>query len=118
MSMMRAAAMLAALLALSTASGAALETAGAAPPSGWAPTDTARIHPGTMMYTAGAQCTANFVFTDAASRVYVGYAAHCAGTGSATDTDGCKAGSLPVGTRVTFAEGGSLLSGGTKVGAG
>ena len=44
-----------------------------------------------MMYTAGAQCTANFVYTDSAANVYVGYAAHCAGTGAATDTDGCKA---------------------------
>ena len=31
---------------------------------------------------------------------YVGYAAHCAGTGEATDTNGCDAGSLPLGTRV------------------
>ena len=55
----------------------------------WAPAATAQIHPGTMMYTDGAQCTANFVYTDAAGNVYVGYAAHCAGTGSSTDTDGC-----------------------------
>ena len=41
------------------------------------------------MYTKGAQCTGNFVFTDGAGRVYVGYAAHCAGKGAATDTDGC-----------------------------
>ena len=82
----------------------------------WAPAATAEIHPGTMMYTAGAQCTANFVFTDAASNVYVGYAAHCAGTGAATDTDGCLAGSLPLGTPVTFNEGGSLVSEGTVVG--
>ena len=32
----------------------------------WAPAATAKIHPGTMMYTQGAQCTANFVFTDGA----------------------------------------------------
>ncbi len=44
-----------------------------------------------MMYTDGAQCTANFVYTDAAGDTYVGYAAHCAGTGAATDTDGCTA---------------------------
>ena len=82
----------------------------------WAPAATAKIHPGTMMYTAGAQCTANFVFTDAASNVYVGYAAHCAGTGGATDTNGCQAGSLPLGTPVTFNEGGSLLNEGTVIG--
>jgi hypothetical protein len=86
--------------------------------SQWAPAATAKIHPGTMMYTDGAQCTANFVYSDAAGAVYVGYAAHCAGTGGATDTDGCEAGSLPLGTRVTFNEGGSLLSDGTVVGNG
>jgi hypothetical protein len=109
-----------ALAALSTTVlGAALVTAApanAAPT--WAPADTADIHPGTMMYTEGAQCTANFVYTDAVANVYVGYAAHCAGTGSATDTDGCKAGSLPLGTKVTFNEGGSLVDEGTQVGSG
>jgi hypothetical protein len=84
----------------------------------WAPAATAKIHPGTMMYTQGAQCTANFVFTDGAGATYVGYAAHCAGLGEATDTDGCLAASLPLGTRVTFNEGGSLVSEGTQVGAG
>jgi hypothetical protein len=84
----------------------------------WAPAATAKIHPGTMMYTDGAQCTANFVFTDSAGATYVGYAAHCAGLGEATDTDGCLADSLPLGTRVTFNEGGSLLDEGTQVGAG
>jgi hypothetical protein len=84
----------------------------------WAPATTAKIHPGTMMYTDGAQCTANFVFTDGAGATYVGYAAHCAGLGEATDTDGCLADSLPLGTRVTFNDGGSLVSEGTQVGAG
>jgi hypothetical protein len=84
----------------------------------WAPADTAEITPGVQMYTDGAQCTANFVFTDGAGHTYVGYAAHCAGTGAATDTNGCDAASLPLGTRVTFARGGSLVSGGTAVGHG
>jgi hypothetical protein len=84
----------------------------------WAPAATAKIHPGTMMYTDGAQCTANFVFTDSAGATYVGYAAHCAGLGEATDTNGCLADSLPLGTRVTFNEGGSLVSEGTEVGRG
>jgi hypothetical protein len=84
----------------------------------WAPAGSAQIHPGTQMYTEGAQCTANFVFTDAAGEVYVGYAAHCAGLGEATDTNGCEAESLPLGTRVTFNKGGSLVSEGTQVGAG
>ncbi len=86
--------------------------------SAYAPASSATIHPGVMMYTDGAQCTANFVFTDAAANTYVGYAAHCAGTGAATDTNGCDAGSLPLGTKVTFNEGGSLVSRGTQVGTG
>jgi hypothetical protein len=65
----------------------------------WAPASTATIHPGVQMFTEGAQCTANFVFTNGAD-VLIGYAAHCAGTGAATDTNGCDAASLPLGTPV------------------
>lgn len=86
--------------------------------AGWAPADTATIHPGVQMDTDGAQCTGNFVYTDGAGNVYVGYAAHCAGTGAATDTNGCDAGSLPLGTEVDFVEGGSLVTAGTRVGTG
>jgi hypothetical protein len=85
----------------------------------YAPAATAQIHPGVQMYTEGAQCTANFVYTDGAGATYVGYAAHCAGTGAATDTNGCDAASLPLGTRVSFVEGGgSLVTDGTTVGEG
>ncbi|GAA1132491.1 hypothetical protein [Nocardioides aquiterrae] len=84
----------------------------------WAPADRAAIHPGTMMYTKGAQCTANFVYTDRARHVYVGYAAHCAGKGAATDTDGCATKSLPLGTKVSFREGGNPADEGTRVGTG
>jgi hypothetical protein len=91
-------------------------TAQAAP--SWAPADTALIHPGTMMYTDGAQCTANFVYTDGAGNVYVGYAAHCAGTGSSTDTNGCSTQSVPLGTAVDFTNDGNLASEGTIVGHG
>jgi hypothetical protein len=70
----------------------------AAAPS-WAPASSAAIHPGVQTFTDGAQCTANFVFYDA-SNVYLGQAAHCSGTGSSTDTDGCTSGSLPLGTTV------------------
>ena len=84
----------------------------------WAPAATALIHPGTMMYTDGAQCTANFVYTDGAANVYVGYAAHCAGLGSATDTNGCLNDSVPLGTKVDFSNDGSLLDEGTIVGHG
>jgi hypothetical protein len=84
----------------------------------WAPAGTAAIHPGTMMYTDGAQCTANFVYTDSAGNVYVGYAAHCAGKGAATDTNGCNVDSVPLGTKVTFTNDGNLASEGTPVGTG
>jgi hypothetical protein len=100
-----------------TAYAASVSTGAHAAPA-WAPADSAAIHPGIQMYTEGAQCTANFVYTDAAGTVYVGYAAHCAGTGGATETDGCDSGSLPLGTRVTFNTGGSLLDEGTQVGTG
>ena len=84
----------------------------------WAPAETAQIQPGVQMYTEGAQCTANFVYKDGSGATYVGYAAHCAGTGEATDTNGCDAASLPLGTRVSFVEGGSLVTEGTTVGEG
>ncbi len=84
----------------------------------YAPAGTALIHPGTMMYTEGAQCTANFVYTDGAGNTYVGYAAHCAGTGAATATNGCDSASLPLGTPVTFSNDGNLASEGTTVGTG
>jgi hypothetical protein len=65
----------------------------------WAPASSAKVHPGVMTFTQGAQCTANFVFYDA-TNVYLGQAAHCSGTGSSTDTNGCSSQSLPVGTKV------------------
>jgi hypothetical protein len=57
------------------------------------------IHPGVQTFTDGAQCTSNFVFSDGSS-TYIGQAAHCSGTGTATDTDGCTSASLPIGTPV------------------
>jgi hypothetical protein len=112
----RAGAAVATTIAAVAATGLLTSPAGAAPT--WAPADTAKIHPGVQMYTEGAQCTANFVYTDGSGAVYVGYAAHCAGTGQATDTNGCQAASLPLGTKVDFVEGGSLAGEGTKVGSG
>jgi hypothetical protein len=101
----------AALVAFSSAA-----SAQAAAPQ-WAPAGTATIHPGTQMFTAGAQCTANFVYSDGTT-TYLGYAAHCAGTGAATDTNGCSTQSLPLGTPVTFNTGASEISEGTQVGTG
>jgi hypothetical protein len=57
------------------------------------------IHPGVQTYTEGAQCTANFVFSDGVD-TFLGQAAHCSGTGAANETDGCLAQSLPLGTKV------------------
>lgn len=74
----------------------------AAPPSvamAWAPVGQATVHPGVQVFTAGAQCTSNFVFEEAGN-VYLGQAAHCSGTGGQTETDGCTSGSLPLGTPV------------------
>jgi hypothetical protein len=66
----------------------------------WAPADSAKIRPGNQTRTDGAQCTSNFVFSDASGGVYIGQAAHCSGTGGATETNGCDSGSLPNGTPV------------------
>lgn len=115
-------------LALAVGAATVLAVAGSAPATSvasasetaarYAPAARATITPGVQMYTQGSQCTGNFVFTDAQRRTYVGYAAHCAGLGEATDTNGCQARSLPRGTRVTFNRGGSLLDEGTRLGSG
>jgi hypothetical protein len=86
-------AILAAMLALAIA---LIVPAGS---SAWAPAKSAPIHPGVQVFTAGAQCTSNFVFQEGSS-VYLGQAAHCSGTGGQTETDGCSSGSLPLGTPV------------------
>jgi hypothetical protein len=68
--------------------------------SAWAPADSAPIHPGVQTVTEGSgQCTSNFIFSQG-SDVYIGQAAHCSSTGAATDTNGCDAASLPLGTKV------------------
>ncbi|HEX7293367.1 MAG TPA: serine protease [Solirubrobacterales bacterium] len=85
------------VLAVSLTLGAGLLPPAAA--SAWAPTETATVHPGVQVFTEGGQCTANFVFQGGGG-VYLGQAAHCAGTGGQTETDGCTSGSLPLGTPV------------------
>lgn len=92
-------------------------TSGPAQAHRWAPVRKAKITPGVQMFTKGAQCSANFVYRGN-GRVFVGYAAHCAGTGSSTDTNGCHAGSRPLGTRVRFARGATASSRGHTVGHG
>ena len=71
----------------------------ARPASRWVAAPVASIHPGVMTFTPVGQCTANFVFFQGAE-VFLGQAAHCAGTGAANETNGCGAGSLPLGTPV------------------
>lgn len=89
-----------ALLLMATAIVLLIPSGATAEPT-WAPAETATIHPGVQTVTDGGQCTANFVFFDANDDVYIGQSAHCASTGTATDTNGCETGSLPLGTKVT-----------------
>jgi hypothetical protein len=73
-----------------------------APAPVWAPATTAAIRPGVITETAGGGvCTTNFVFTSGSS-TYIGQAAHCGGTGEATETDGCTSATVPLGTAVTI----------------
>jgi hypothetical protein len=73
-----------------------------APAPVWAPRESAAVHPGIRTVTqGGGVCTANFVFRDSAGAVYLGQAAHCAGTGQETETNGCSSSTMPEGTPVT-----------------
>src|SRR6476469_10668128 len=100
---------------------AALALAGVPVSAGaWAPEGSATIHPGVMTFTnassflnGASQCTANFVFTDASGGVYLGQAAHCSSTGESTETNGCTARSLPLGTQIYS---GDLVNGGVQDG--
>lgn len=79
-----------------------------ADPDRWADAAEATIHPAVRMVTEGTSCTANFVFEEwitlsdgsTVRHVYLGYAAHCAGLGGSTDTNGCETGSLALNTPV------------------
>ena len=81
-----------------TAGASAAPTASKRP--AYAPAATATVTPGVQTFTGSSQCTANFVFTDASGTVYLGQSAHCASTSGPTETNGCLAGSLPLGTPV------------------
>jgi hypothetical protein len=65
----------------------------------FATTASAAVTPGVQTLTGGGQCTANFVYTDGGS-TYLGQAAHCSSTSGNTETNGCLAGVLPIGTQV------------------
>ena len=97
-----------ALLAAAVSSGAAAAPRTSSDPEvSWAPAATAAVHPGIMTYTGGSQCTANFVFTRL-GQAYLGQAAHCAGTGGNTATDGCTSSTLGVGADVEDLNGNHL----------
>jgi hypothetical protein len=89
----------ASLVGLAAAAGLLVATATATATPTAAAAATGSIHPGVQTRTNGAQCTANFVFTDGTS-TYIGQAAHCAGTGGSSATNGCTSASLPLGTPV------------------
>ncbi len=68
------------------------------------------MHPGVQVVTAGAQCTANFVFyrpTANGFDVFIGQAAHCSGLDGPVADSGCADNSRPLGTPVTI-DGASL----------
>ncbi|HEX3826253.1 MAG TPA: serine protease [Sporichthyaceae bacterium] len=70
----------------------------------WADFGLSSIHPGINTTTKDAVCTSNFVFYDASHHAYLGQAAHCSGTGGASETNGCNSKSLPLGTPVELGE--------------
>lgn len=73
----------------------------------FAAADVSAIHPGIQTTTnETAACTSNFVFTDSVGNAYLGQAAHCSGTGTADETDGCQSESLPLGTPVKLGDSG------------
>lgn len=73
-----------------------------ASPDDWAPADSAPIRPGVVVETeGGGACTSNFVFTSG-NRAFLGQAAHCGGTGEATETNGCDSGTVDIGAPVAI----------------
>jgi hypothetical protein len=87
------------VIGAASAGAVALPGAAHADSEGFAPAASATIHPGVMVESPAGQCTSNFVFGDG-DDLYLGQAAHCTGTGTASDTDGCKSSSLPIGTPI------------------
>jgi hypothetical protein len=98
----RTAAMASAAVAATVSVGVLIPgTASAGSPT-WAPNGQAPIHPGVITNTkGGGECTANFIFYNATD-VFIGQAAHCAGTGAPTETSGCTSATEPLGTPVTI----------------
>lgn len=78
---------------------AAVAAPGSAHAEDFASAANAPIHPGVMVTSPAGQCTANFVFSSGGT-LYLGQAAHCTGTGSANETNGCTSKSMPLGTPI------------------
>jgi hypothetical protein len=89
-----------ALSAFAAPAASAAPPAPEAAPAPAAPAASAPIRPGVNTDTAGGgTCTSNFIFTNG-DDLFIGQAAHCAGTGEATETNGCSAGTKGLGTEV------------------
>jgi hypothetical protein len=98
----------AATAAIMAPGGGALAAApDASPVPQWATDGLSMIHPGVVTVTKNQSCTSNFVFLDEKNNAYLGQAAHCSGTGNASETNGCSAKSLPLGTPVTLGASGA-----------
>ncbi len=86
-------------IAAAVAQAAAVASPGPSVPA-VAPVPAPSIGPGTVTETPGAGiCTAGFVFSGG-GRTLLGQAAHCAGTGPDTETDGCTSSTLRPGAPV------------------
>lgn len=102
-------ALVAAAVAVLAALGTATPATAASPadaPSRFATAAAATITPGVRMISpvgdgAVSTCTAAFVFRGG-ERVYLGYAAHCAGSGESMGLSGCEEPALPLGTDVVI----------------
>ncbi len=68
--------------------------------SAWAPADQATIHPGVQTVHGRRPVHRQLRLPGRLATVYLGQAAHCSGTGGATETNGCDSGTLPLGTPV------------------
>jgi len=89
--------------ALAASAASAAPSAPTAPLAPAAAAAGAPIRPGVNTDTVGGgTCTSNFIFTDKNDDLFIGQAAHCAGTGEATETNGCSAGTGVLGTEVTI----------------
>jgi hypothetical protein len=90
------------VIALSALAAPAASAAAPAPTAPAAPAANAPIRPGVNTDTdGGGTCTSNFIFTNG-DDLFIGQAAHCAGTGEVTETNGCSAATKGLGTAVAI----------------